>query len=122
MSQYMLLLYAEEADEETTAARWAELPIWNEVTDSLREAGILISNNPLQPVDRATTIRVREEEVQLTDGPFAVTKEVLVGYFLLECDNLDEALRHAARFPNAHYGSVEVRPVMESPEMNRSCH
>jgi hypothetical protein len=121
MPEYMCLLYAEEADEETTAARWAELPIWNEVTDSLREAGILVSNNPLQPVDRATTVRVREDEVQLTDGPFAVTKEVLVGYFLLECNNLDEALRHAARFPNARYGSVEVRPVMQSPEMDRSC-
>jgi hypothetical protein len=52
----------------------------------------------------------------VTDGPFAVTKEVLVGYFLLECDDLDEALRHAARFPNARYGSVEVRPVMQSRE------
>jgi hypothetical protein len=122
MPEYMCLLYAEEADEETTAARWAELPIWNEVTESLRDAGILISNNPLHPVDRATTVRVRDDEVQLTDGPFAVTKEVLVGYFLLECDNLDEALKHAARFPNARYGSVEVRPVMQSPEMDRSCH
>jgi hypothetical protein len=122
MPEYMCLLYAEEADEETTAARWAELPIWNELTDSLREAGILVSNNPLHPVKRATTVRVRDDEVQLTDGPFAVTKEVLVGYFLLECDNLDEALGYAARFPSAHYGSVEVRPVMQSPDMSRSCH
>jgi hypothetical protein len=122
MPEYMCLLYAEEADEETTAARWAELPIWNEVTESLREAGILISNNPLHAVERATTVRVREHGVELTDGPFAVTKEVLVGYYLLECDNLDEALEHAARFPNARYGSVEVRPVMESSETDRSCH
>jgi hypothetical protein len=113
MPEYLCLLYQEEVDEETTAARWAELPIWNEVTESLRDAGILLSNNPLHPVDRATTVRVRDEQVELTDGPFATTKEVLVGYFLLRCDNLDEALKHAARFPTARHGSVEVRPVMQ---------
>jgi hypothetical protein len=116
MPDYMCLLYAEEGDEATTAGRWAELPIWNEVTESLREAGVLISNNPLHPVDRATTVRVRDQQVELTDGPFATTKEVLVGYYLLRCRDLDEALSHAARFPVARYGSVEVRPVMPMPE------
>jgi hypothetical protein len=116
MPEYMCLLYAEEADEETTAARWAEMPIWDEVTASLREAGVLISNNPLHPVDRATTVRVRDQQVELTDGPFATTKEVLVGYYLLRCRNLDEALSHAARLPVARYGSVEVRPVMPTNE------
>ena len=117
MPEYMCLLYQEEADEETTAARWAEVPIWDEVTESLREAGILISNNPLHPVDRATTVRVRDMQVELTDGPFATTKEVLVGYYLLRCKDLDEALRHAARFPTARHGSVEVRPVMQREEI-----
>jgi hypothetical protein len=117
MPDYMCLLYQEEADEETTAARWSEVPIWDEVTESLREAGILISNNPLHPVDRATTVRVRDMQVELTDGPFATTKEVLVGYYLLRCNDLDEALRHAARFPTARHGSVEVRPVMQREEI-----
>ena len=55
----------------------------------------------------------RSGETEITDGPFAVTKEVLAGYYILDCDGLDEALRHAARLPTARYGSVEVRPVMD---------
>jgi hypothetical protein len=117
MPEYMCLLYQDEADEETTAARWAEVPIWDEVTESLRAAGILISSNALHPVDRATTVRVRDTQVALTDGPFATTKEVLVGYYLLHCNDLDEALRHAARLPTARHGSVEVRPVMQREEI-----
>jgi hypothetical protein len=64
-------------------------------------------------VDAATTVRVRNDETEILDGPFAVTKEFLVGYFLLECADLDEALKQAARVPLARYGSVEVRPVMD---------
>lgn len=113
MPQYLCLLYQSEADEEAEAERWAELPLWAEITASLRDAGVLIANNPLHPVQTATTVRVRDLEVELTDGPFAITKEVLAGYYLLECRDLDEALRHAARFPTARYGSVEVRPIMD---------
>jgi hypothetical protein len=113
MSKYMLLLYAPEADEAEQAERWAELPLWLEVNESLREAGLLVSNDPLQPVATATTVRVRDGETEMTDGPFAVTKEVLAGYYLLECPDLDEALKQAARLPLARYGSVEVRPIMD---------
>jgi len=114
MPEYMCLLYGPETDEEGEAERWAELPLWTEITASLRDAGVLIANNPLHPVQSATTVRVRDREVELTDGPFAVTKEVLAGYYLLECRDLDEALRHAARFPTARYGSVEVRAAARS--------
>ena len=118
MPEYMLLLYGPEAaDEAEAAARWGEMPLWNEVTESLREAGVLIRNAPLHSVDSATTVRVRDDETELTDGPFAVTKEVLAGYYLLECADLDEALRAAARLPIARYGSVEVRPVMDVTEI-----
>jgi hypothetical protein len=113
MPEYMLLLYADEADEVESARRWAEMPLWDEVNDSLRDAGLLISNAPLHPVDTATTVRVREGETQITDGPFAVTKEILAGYYLLSCDDLDQALKQAARLPLARYGSVEVRPVLD---------
>jgi hypothetical protein len=113
MSQYMLLLYAPEVDEAGEAERWAELPLWFEVTESLREAGLLVANAPLHPVETATTVRVRDSETEITDGPFAVTKEILAGYYLLECADLDEALRHAARLPTARYGSVEVRPIVD---------
>ena len=64
-------------------------------------------------MDAATTVRVRNDETEIVDGPFAVTKEYLVGYFLLDCADLDEALKQAARVPLARYGSVEVRPVMD---------
>jgi hypothetical protein len=117
MSQYMLLLYAADVDQAGQAERWAELPRWFEVTDSLRDAGQLISNGPLQPVETATTVRVRDGQTELTDGPFATTKEVLVGYYLLDCDDLDAALKAAERLPAAAYGSIEVRPVMEMSEM-----
>lgn len=113
MSLYMLLLYAPEVDEAGEAQRWAELPLWLEVTESLREAGLLVANAPLHSVDTATTVRVRDSETEITDGPFAATKEVLGGYYILECADLDEALRHAARLPTALYGSVEVRPIVD---------
>jgi hypothetical protein len=116
MSQYMLLLYAPEADPAERAEREAELPLWLELNESLREAGLLVATGRLQPVDSATTVRVRGGETELTDGPFAVTKEFLAGYYLLECADLDEALRQAQRVPLARYGSVEVRPIMPTDE------
>jgi hypothetical protein len=116
MSQYILLLYAPEADPAERAEREAELPLWLELNESLREAGLLVATGRLQPVDSATTVRVRGGETELTDGPFAVTKEFLAGYYLLECADLDEALRQAQRVPLARYGSVEVRPIMPTDE------
>jgi hypothetical protein len=117
MPNYMLLLYAPELDEAGQAEKWAEMPEWLAITDSLREAGLLVSNGPLHPVDSATTVRVRGGETDLTDGPFAVTKEVLVGYYLLDCRDLDQAIEQAARLPIARYGSIEVRPMMDMSEI-----
>ena len=113
MPKYMLLFYAAEADAKEREERDADLPAWFQLTDSLREAGLLLGTDRLHPVDSATTVRVRDGETEITDGPFAVTKEYLGGYFLLECADLDEALEQAARVPLARYGSVEVRPVAE---------
>ncbi|WP_039804803.1 YciI family protein [Nocardia araoensis] len=115
MSRYMLLLYAPDGDEAERARRWAQLPQWEELLDELREAGHLIANAALHPVETATTVRVREDDVHLVDGPFATTKEVLAGYFLIECADLDQALDIACRVPTAQYGSVEIRPVVELP-------
>jgi hypothetical protein len=117
MPQYLCLLYNEEVDEATAAERWAEIPEWKALTDALREADVLVANGALHAVQSATTVRVRNREAELTDGPFATTKEVLAGFYLLECADLDEALRHAERFPTARYGSVEVRPVMDAAAM-----
>jgi hypothetical protein len=112
MPHYLLLLYRTDA-EAGSPERKAEGPLWEELNRSLREAGLLVSDARLHPVTTATTVRVREGEVELTDGPFATTKEVLAGYYLIRCGDLDDALKHAARVPLAGYGSVEVRPVAD---------
>jgi hypothetical protein len=119
MSQYMLLLYAPEVGPEEQAEREAELPLWLELNESLREAGLLVARGRLHPAQSATTVRVRNDETELTDGPFATTKEILGGYYVLECADLDEALKHAARLPIARWGSVEVRPIMDVAELSR---
>jgi hypothetical protein len=75
-------------------------------------AGVLVDSAPLHPARSATTLRVRDDETLLTDGPYAELKEQLGGYYLLECANLDDALRWAATIPAARTGSVEVRPVI----------
>ncbi|WP_426504441.1 YciI family protein [Dactylosporangium sp. McL0621] len=112
MTQYALLLYRSADDTED---RTADLPRWRHLTEKLREAGVLMSNARLADVDTATTVRVRGAQVELTDGPFATTKETLVGVYLLDCDNLDDAVRRAAALPIAEYGSVEVRPLGGPP-------
>jgi hypothetical protein len=114
MSQYMLLLYATEVEGEELAEREAEMPVWLELNQSLEEAGLLVAAGRLHPTTTATTVREPAGgEAELTDGPFAITKEVLAGYYLLEASNLDEALKVAKRIPLTRYGAVEVRPVME---------
>jgi hypothetical protein len=113
MPQYMLLLYAEQpADEAELQRRQAEFPRWIELNRNLQEAGVLVAGDQLGPVDVATTLRVREGESEITDGPFATTKEILAGYYIIDCSDLDEALKWAARAPIAEFGSVEVRPLM----------
>lgn len=71
-----------------------------------------MGGNQLHSIDSATTVRVRDGETLIIDGPFAVTKEFLAGYYLLDSPDLDTALKHAARAPHIAYGSVEVRPVV----------
>ena len=75
--------------------------------------GVRVQGNRLQQLDSATTVRVREGEVVLADGPFAETKEYIAGYDLLECADLDEALEVAGKHPVARIGSIEVRPFAE---------
>ena len=116
MPRYMLLLYAPEASAGEEAAREAEMPLWLDLTQSLKDAGLLVATDRLRSVDVATTVRVRDGTTEVVDGPFAVTKEFLGGYYILECADLDEALAQAARMPLASYGSVEVRPVVDLQE------
>ena len=116
MSQYMLLVYEEEVDPAVQAERERTLPVFVELHRSLREAGLLVGVQRLRSVESATSVRVRNGETEITDGPFAVTKEVLAGYYIIECADLDEALKHAARLPMVGWATVEVRPIMSPDE------
>jgi hypothetical protein len=113
--QYMFLIYS--ADGSGPAPESVEMgdlmAAYGAFTQEVREAGIMKEGAPLQGVDTATTVRVRDGKTETLDGPFAETKEVLGGYYILDCANLDEALAYAAKIPTAAYGSIEVRPVLD---------
>jgi len=109
-------VYEEEVDPADQAEREKLTPILLEMHAGLREAGLLGSVRRLYSTESATSVRIRDGQTEITDGPFAVTKEVLAGYYLLECADLDEALKQAARMPMARWGTVEVRPVMPAEE------
>jgi len=109
--KYMLLMYANESDvAQTPEEQQAAAPVWQALAREMEAAGVFLSSSGLSPVANATTIRVREGKTLTTDGPFAETHEQLGGYFLLDCKDLDEAIRWAAKIPTAKYGSIEVRP------------
>jgi hypothetical protein len=113
--KYMLLIYANAAElpEFTPEERRAAVKAWLDYRVEAEAAGVLVSNHGLQPVTAATTVRVRDGKTLITDGPFAETHEQLGGTFLLDCQDLDEALGWAAKNPGAKFGSVEIRPVQE---------
>jgi hypothetical protein len=96
----------------TPAEQQAMYGEYNAYTEKLRAAGAYVHGNPLQGVDTATTVQLRDGVRTTTDGPFAESKEVLVGYYEIKADSLDDALDWAAQIPDARLGTIEVRPVM----------
>ena len=111
--QYMLLIHSEERSEPEGADREAMLQRYFAFSKEVRDAGKYVAGAELAPVSAATTVRVRNGEALVTDGPFAETKEQLGGYYLLDCENIDEAIAYAAKIPSAERGSIEVRPLVE---------
>jgi hypothetical protein len=111
----MFLLYGEDGAGPApgTAEFGQMLEEYGTATIAMRDAGVLLDSSPLQPVTAATTVRVRGGASQITDGPFAEIKEMLGGYYLVDCPDLDDALRWAATIPAAKYGSIEVRPILQ---------
>ena len=111
--RYMLLIYSREQEStETRMRRIAEMH--GALIDEAQRRGALISAGPLEPTSTATTVRVSEGGVLVSDGPFAETKEQLAGYYLLECRDLDEAIDWAGRIPTdclGGEGCVEIRPM-----------
>jgi hypothetical protein len=112
--KYMLLIYMNE-NAMSEAEREQCYKDSTQLAHELRANGQYLSANPLQPVAMATSVRVREGKRLVTDGPFAETREQLGGYFLIDANNLDEAIGIAGKIPAAAKGTVEVRPVIEIP-------
>ena len=110
--KYMLLLYADESKSPQTPKEYqAVTQAWYSFNEEAKAAGVLLSNNGLDPIANATNVQVRENKTSITDGPFAETHEQLGGYYLFDCKDLDEAIRWAEKIPTATYGSIEVRPL-----------
>ena len=110
--KYMLLIYMGE-DAMNQAEREQCYLDSTQLCHDLNASGRFISANPLHPVASATSVRIREGKRLVTDGPFAETREQLGGYFLIDAQDLDEAIGVAARIPGARKGTVEIRPVLE---------
>jgi hypothetical protein len=112
--KYALLIYAEEggwenASEEERQAVYARYDAFGKEAEA---RGIIRGGEELRGTDTATSVRVRNGETLVTDGPFAETKEQLGGFFLLDCESVDEAIEMAAKIPGAETGVIEVRPVV----------
>jgi hypothetical protein len=113
--RYMFLIYnTEEGWDNVTEEEIAQSIVdYNAFGAEARARGVYLSSDALQPTTTATTVRVRDDQTMVTDGPFAETKEALGGFYILECKDLDEALEWAAKIPGAKLGSVEIRPIVE---------
>jgi hypothetical protein len=111
--KYLALVYLDEkAMAAMPEADWAALN--RECIacgDSLRASGHMLDGAPLEPTTTATTLRIRNGKLSVTDGPFAETREQLAGFYMLEARDLNEAIQAAGKIPPARYGSIEVRPV-----------
>lgn len=116
--EFMALIHADgdawlaQSDEERSAV----YEQYRALAEDARAAGVLVAGDELGPTSAATTVRVRDGEVLISDGPYADVKEALGGYFIFDCPSIDEAISWAARIPSATTGAVEVRPVHVDPE------
>jgi len=113
--RYLCLIYDEEKklEEMSKSESDAFMGEYFGFTEGIQKSGHYIGGEALQPIQTATTVRVRKGNVSTTDGPFAETKEQLGGYYLINAKDLDDAIQVAAKIPSARLGSVEVRPIME---------
>ena len=116
--KYIALIYAEDGSSPVPGE-----PEFDEymqgyygATKTFQETGVMLGGEALQDTSTATSIRIRNGKTETMDGPFAETKEKLGGYYLLDCKDLDQAIEMASLIPDAKYGTVELRPIMEIPD------
>jgi hypothetical protein len=114
--KYLCLAYEEESIlSEMPEKEWEKLRKETlEYVESLQRSGKLFSAEPLQSVRNAISVRVRDQKLMATDGPFAETKEQLGGFFLIDAINMEEAVKIASRWPSARFGTIEVRPIQDA--------
>ena len=112
--RYLLLIYTEEQMEPPTdEAAAAQIAAYDAFTNEVKDRGLYEAGEALHPTSSATTVRVRDEQVVTTDGPYAETKEALGGFYLVNARDLDEAIELAAKIPGAKHGAIEVRPIFD---------
>ena len=113
--RYLCLIYDEEKKiaDMPQAEQEKFMGDYFTFTDDIRKSGHYLAGEALQPVNTATTIRVRNGKISTTDGPFAETKEQLGGYYLINARDLNDAIKVAAKIPSARLGTIEIRPVQE---------
>lgn len=117
--KYLLMIYANEAAEAamTPDQLGALLQRYGAYTKELVEAGAMVAGEALRETATARSVRVREGQSLVTDGPFAETREQLGGFYLIEAGSMEEALEWAAKIPSAEVGTIEVRPIMDYGSM-----
>lgn len=119
--KFLCLICAETLMEQMSEADAEEhYQDYTEFTEAIREGGQFIACNRLLPPEAATTVRVRNGKISTTDGPYAETKEHLGGYYVIEAEDMNEAIRVAAKIPGAWHGCVEVRPIAEDARTLRA--
>ncbi len=113
--KYMALIYSDPALAPAygTPEFGALMQGYGALNAAMKAAGVFVSAEPLQGTETATSLKLRGGRTETMDGPFAETKERLGGYYIMECADLDEALRYAAMIPTAAYGTIEVRPLAD---------
>ena len=116
--RYLCLIYDEEKKLATLSKGESDafMGEYFAFTDGIKASGHYRAGEALQPVETATTVRVRNGKVGTTDGPFAETKEQLGGFYMIEARDLNDAIQVAAKIPSAKLGSVEIRPIVEFPQ------
>ncbi len=111
MTRYMMMIYA-PTDQAAADAAGTDIERWIAFDAMLKAAGVHVADHRLHDAASATTIRVRDGETVISDGPFADTKEYLAGYYVVDTADLDAVIKLAADVPLIHYGSVEIRPII----------
>jgi len=116
--KFLALIYSDESawDSLSDADRSSMIEQYMAFSREAEAAGVVLGGAELAPTRSATTVRVREGQTAVTDGPYAEAKEALGGYYLFECESFDEALDWSARIPGAQHGAIEVRPVHEGED------